>query len=171
MSLWGKYDLKPQTNTATASVTVTAANATVVGVNTKFSTDFAVGDYLNVGKNDYVITAIANATVMTVRSGDAGGSLVGAQSNGSYVVSEKPLFVTYSEASNAGGDAGAIYGVSTAEMAYANTGSTEADAVPHAGWVRRTAGTGGRSGRVQYEVLVAGSSIAGDAADDAVLPE
>ncbi len=166
MSLWGKYDSKPQTNTATATVTVTAANATVVGVNTKFSTDFAVGNYLNVGKNDYVITTIANATVMTVRSGDAGGSLVGAQSNGSYVVSEKPKSVTYSEASNAGGDAGAIFGVSTGEMA-----NTASDPAAHAGWVRRTVGSGGRSGRVQVEVLVAGSSIAGDAADDTQFPD
>ena len=36
----------------------------------------------------------------------------------------------------------------------------------HAGWVRRTVGTGGRAGRVQYETLVAMGSIAGDQADD-----
>ena len=43
--------------------------------------------------------------------------------------------------------------------------------VAHAGWVRRVEGTGGRAGRVQYEVLVAGSSIAGDASDDNELPD
>ena len=43
--------------------------------------------------------------------------------------------------------------------------------VAHAGWVRRIEGTGGRAGRVQYEVLVAGSSISGDAADDNELPD
>ena len=43
--------------------------------------------------------------------------------------------------------------------------------VAHAGWVRRVEGTGGRAGRVQYEVLVAGSTIAGDAADDSELPD
>src|SRR6056300_143491 len=57
-----------------------------------------------------------------------------------------------------------VFGVDTTEMAYANTGSTEADAVPHAGWVLRKEGTGGRAGRVHYEVLVAASSITGDAA-------
>jgi len=31
--------------------------------------------------------------------------------------------------------------------------------VPHAGWVLRIEGTGGRAGRVQYEVLVASSSV------------
>ena len=49
--------------------------------------------------------------------------------------------------------------------------STEQLAVTHAGWVVRTAGTGGRSGRVQYETLVASSSVTGDGADDAKLPE
>ena len=32
----------------------------------------------------------------------------------------------------------------------------------HAGWVLRTAGTGGRAGRVQTEVLVAMGSMSGD---------
>jgi hypothetical protein len=166
MSLWGIKDSKAQSNTATATVAVTAANSTVIGVNTKLSTDFAVGDFLNVGKNEYVFTAIANATVATVASA-TGAALVGASANGDYVVSEKPLSIVYAENE----DARNVYGVSTGEMAYANTADTEADAVPHAGWVRRTAGTGGRSGRVHYEVLVAGSSISGDAADDTQLPE
>jgi len=166
MSLWGKYDQVPQTNTATASVTVTAANSTVVGVNTKFDTDFAVGEYLDVGKNDYRITAIANATVMTVESA-SGAAIVGAQSNGTYVVSQKPQYITHSMNINAN----TVYGVSTDEMAYANAASTEADNISHAGWVERTEGTGGRAGRVFYETLVAGSSITGDDADDDKLPE
>jgi hypothetical protein len=57
-------------------------------------------------------------------------------------------------------------------MAYANTGDTEADAVPHSGWVLRTEGTGGRAGRVHYEVLVASGSMTGDTdADDTLIPE
>lgn len=159
MSLWGIYDVVPQTNTAIATVAVTAANSTVIGVNTKFADDFSVGQFVHVGKNDYVIEAISNNDTMTVRSGIAGGSLVGASANASYVVSEKPKYVVYSEV---GGDANTIYGVSTAEMAYANTADTEADNVTHAGWVERTVGTGGRSGRVFYETLVAGSMITGD---------
>jgi hypothetical protein len=43
--------------------------------------------------------------------------------------------------------------------------------VTHAGWVKRTVGTGGRAGRVFYETLVAGGSIAGDAADDIQFPD
>jgi hypothetical protein len=38
--------------------------------------------------------------------------------------------------------------------------------ITHAGWIRRTTGTGGRAGRVQYETLVAMGSITGDQADD-----
>ena len=63
-----------------------------------------------------------------------------------------------------------VFGVSASEMAYANTADTEADSVPHSGWVIRTEGTGNRAGRVSYEVLVAGG-ITGDAADDTQLPE
>ena len=35
----------------------------------------------------------------------------------------------------------------------------------HIGWVKKTIGTGGRAGRVQYETLDAASSITGDAED------
>jgi len=40
-----------------------------------------------------------------------------------------------------------------------------------AGWNLRTAGTGGRSGRVQYECLVAMRNITSDASDDSILPD
>jgi len=55
--------------------------------------------------------------------------------------------------------------------------------IAHAGWVLRTEGTGGRAGRVQYEVLVAMGSLGAqtaaygtpasvaDASDDTVLPD
>jgi len=41
----------------------------------------------------------------------------------------------------------------------------------HAGWVKKTVGTGGRSGRVQYETLVAIGSITTDAVDDKIFPD
>ena len=58
-----------------------------------------------------------------------------------------------------------------AATAVANVGGgTDAGESPtgiaHSGWVRRTTGTGGRAGRVQYETLVAMGSITGDQADD-----
>lgn len=61
------------------------------------------------------------------------------------------------------GDPSKVFGVDTTEAGVTDT--------THAGWVRRTVGTGGRSGRVMHEVLVASSSITGDAADDTELPD
>lgn len=44
--------------------------------------------------------------------------------------------------------------------------------ITHSGWILRTAGSGGRAGRVQHEVLVAGGyTFTVDASDDAVLPD
>jgi len=56
------------------------------------------------------------------------------------------------------------FGVSPGEVA-ANR------SIPHAGWVLRTEGSGGRAGRVFNEVLVAMSSISGDATDDTPVPD
>jgi len=57
-----------------------------------------------------------------------------------------------------------VFGISTNEQEASR-------AAAHAGWVLRTEGSGGRAGRVQYEVLVAGKSISGDADDDTVIPD
>jgi hypothetical protein len=158
MSLWGNLDIKSGSGTGT--VTVTAANSTVIGASGADLTDFAAGDILNVGQNNYVFTSIANATVAFVATVN-GQTMVGAQANGDYVVSEKPLFVGFAEATNAGGDLDVIYGVDTNEIqAEADQGTP----VAHTGWVRRTTGTGGRAGRTFTEVLVAGG-ISGDAED------
>jgi hypothetical protein len=46
--------------------------------------------------------------------------------------------------------------------------------VTHSGWVKRTVGSGGRAGRIQYETLVAmgtAAATSGDASDDLVLPD
>ena len=50
------------------------------------------------------------------------------------------------------------------------TGQNSVAGVAHAGWVRRTVGTGGRAGRVFYETLVAGGTISGDQSDDIQFP-
>jgi len=102
---------------------------------------------------------------------DAANSVYWANTTLNVTANQTELFGnTTADAIITGAEVG-VFGVSTDEMAYANTGSTEADAVSHAGWVLRTEGTGGRAGRVQYETLVAMSSITGDAADDTELPE
>lgn len=69
----------------------------------------------------------------------------------------------------------------TAEAGHSLTGETATGVVTvggaknkgiaHAGWVVRTAGTGGRAGRVQYETLVAMGSMSSDGSDDNQLPD
>ena len=53
---------------------------------------------------------------------------------------------------------------------YAVVGGAQNKGIPHTGWVLRTEGTGGRAGRVMYEVLVAGG-IGTDGSDDKILPD
>lgn len=55
--------------------------------------------------------------------------------------------------------------------AVATVGGGKNRGIPHAGWVVRKVGTGGRAGRVQYETLVAMSSITSDGSDDLILPD
>lgn len=55
-----------------------------------------------------------------------------------------------------------VFGVDVNEIAVEENAGRHAT---HTGWVRRQVGTGGRSGRVQEEVLVALNTINGDAED------
>lgn len=48
---------------------------------------------------------------------------------------------------------------------------TASQGIPHTGWVLRTTGSGGRAGRVQHEVLVAGGITTSNTSDDALLPQ
>ena len=98
------------------------------------------------GKVDDANTAISGKPVKMLKA-----SSVVAVSNG----------VSYVGANTAN----VVYGVDTAETAAAD------GRIAHAGWVKVTTGTGGRACRTQTEVLVAMSSITGDASDDTVLPD
>jgi len=55
------------------------------------------------------------------------------------------------------------YGVDTDEMAAARDAGDPKP--PHAGWVLKTEGSGGRAGRTTYETLVAMGTMSGDAED------
>ena len=50
-------------------------------------------------------------------------------------------------------------------------GQSGAEHTPHIGWNIKRVGAGGRAGRVQYETLVALSTINGDGSDDITLPD
>ena len=169
MSLWGNKDSK----TASGTIEIDAAGA-VTGSSTAFTTEARVGDYIRESGEDYLITAISSDTAATVIAGVPGATLSAVSAGASYTLSEKPKSVTTSESANTSGDMGdptKVYGVDTAEVAAANAGDANTTPVAHAGWVRRVAGSGGRSGRVQTEVLVAMSTISGDQSDDSVFAE
>jgi hypothetical protein len=72
-----------------------------------------------------------------------------------------------------------LVGKTATAVASKGSGSTDGansafEKITHSGWIKRTVGTGGRAGRVQYETLVAmgtAAATSGDAADDLVLPD
>jgi len=74
--------------------------------------------------------------------------------------SDAPKFVVRTDTGETGQAqfGNTVFGADAAEVTAASGD------IPHSGWVKRTVGTGGRSGRTSWEVLVAGS-IEGDATD------
>ena len=160
MALWGNKDDKSSTGTVQVH-----ANGDVAGTSTLFDSEAAVGDYLVINSTvQFVISSISSNTVCTVLPAKLGTSVNAVAASNNYTLNEKPISVAFTEAPQGShGDPSKVFGVDTTEAGVTDT--------THAGWVRRIEGTGGRAGRVQYEVLVAGSSISGDAADDNELPD
>lgn len=74
-------------------------------------------------------------------------------------LSDAPKFVVRADTGETGQDqfGNTVFGVDATEVGVKQEAT-------HSGWVRVVTGTGGRSGRKQYEVLVAGG-IEGDATD------
>ena len=169
MALWGNNDSKTASGTVTITQNADGLTGNVVGSSTSFTTQAEVGNYIVAEGNNYLITAVTNTTFCTVTSGIHGANVVAQAGGTAYALTEKPAFVAAAEASenkaatSIFGNAEKVYGVSAGEAVAARAEGT--DRVTHAGWVRRWAGTGGRSGRVQHEVLVAGGTIAGDLED------
>lgn len=160
MALWGKYDDKSSTGTVEI-----AANGLVTGSSTLFQAEAQVGDYLVVNSTyAVVISSITSNTECNVVEAKLGTSVNAVGSGANYTLHEAPKYVSFSEVPSAvAGDWTKVYGVDTTEMRAARAGAAPKPA--HAGWVRKIEGSGGRAGRVSYEVLVAGGVITGDAED------
>jgi hypothetical protein len=156
------------------------SGAVVLGNATSDSTTFKLD-------NGYIVTGSTNTAFLS--NGDivtylvqASNTAVGGLTSGSqyyvYTINSTAIALY----TKAGGVNAYINLASTGTGPQANhslTGQT-AQVVPilsgvksgtHAGWVKRTVGTGGRAGRVTYETLVAMATIAGDAPDDNVFPD
>ncbi len=152
---WGDKDDKTSTGTVAVE-----ANGLCTGTGTSFTTEAEVGDFLTTDAESLRIVSITNTTVCHVQAQTLGGAIATAAAN-QFTLSEKPQYVVTSEV---GANASQIFGVDTTEA-----GITAGVANP--GWVRRTVGSGTKSGRVSHEVLVAGRTITGDAADDTEYPD
>lgn len=157
MSAWGNKD------DIASPGTVSLSGLTVTGTGTFFANNYAAGDVIKF--NTYgsgVINSITNATSMTIVSNTE--ISVGALSANVYTVSEKPVYVIDTDTNTT---AAQVYGVSVAEQGVATANTS------HAGWVKIGDRYTDANGNVRQktEVLVAMSSITGDADDDVQLPD
>jgi len=138
MSGWGKADNK----TASGTVAITTEGA-VTGSSTAFDSEAAIGDFLRVGTQEFIIIAIGSNTACTVLNANPGSTWTTINAGASYSLSEKPTSLL--------GDATTVttnvYGVDTNEIAAAST----TKGVAHVGWVAETT----RGSRKTYETLVA----------------
>ena len=64
----------PLSTALTGTVTVTAAAAAVVGTSTLFTTELTVGDAIKIGTETFTVSAIADATHLTIDSNHVAGA-------------------------------------------------------------------------------------------------
>jgi hypothetical protein len=147
------------------STSVTVGNSSVNGYITLGLTNtalFATGDQVTylVAASNTAVTGLANNTTYYVIVANTTAIQLEATSGGGAINLASVA---------AGAQAGHSITGQTA-TGYAAVGGGQNKGAT-AGWNLRTAGTGGRAGRVQYECLVAMRSITGDASDDSILPD
>jgi len=161
------YVTNPNVAITAPSLIVFNGNTAVSGNTialTSANSKFAVGDRVTyagnatstpVGLTDTTsyYVSFANSTVIALSNTVGGANLTISSANGTSTTAN-----------------GATLQGETA-TAVAVVGGAKNKGVPHAGWVLRTVGSGGRAGRVQYETLVAMGSIATDSSDDSILPD
>ena len=169
MALWGTKDLVYNTGNVNVNVTTgvvtkqsgsiawTAGNGVKVGQVITIADDGA-------GVGEGVIESIDSATQLTIGTEYLPGTNF---TNVSYEIREKPKSTLF----DSNYESGEIFGVDTAEQAAAREDKSQYRPA-HAGWVGITSYTDMHGNqRVKTEVLVAGSSISGDASDDTILPD
>jgi len=187
MALWGNRD---SFNTGlTGTITVDLSTKVVTGSGTTFVTaGISAGDILVIGVGatygQAVISGVTSATQLSIGSTQfiTGINTVGfgATVGVAYTVNQKPKYTLedgqYFAPDVKTGRFSAVFGVGTTEATVAAGrtvgGKNAAYAVAHAGWVGVTTYVDNHGNfRVKSEVLVAGSSITGDADDDSRFPD
>lgn len=162
MSLWGNKD----TVYSTGNITTITDAGVITGSGTTFSASGLVesGQMITLGSyGGGVIKSVDSDTQLTLHS--AAGLTAGTGLTQAFNISEAPKSTALDSHTNVN----EVYGSNPAEVAAAKGTIYEHT---HAGWVGITTYTDTHGNtRTKTEVLVAMSSIAGDAADDSILAD
>lgn len=165
------YTTAPTVTIGAPFITFASANVTAAANTVTYSPGhlFVTGDAavysngggtsvvgLTSGNTYYIINSSANTIALASSTSNATNG-VQIDITGVGVGTAHTLTLTTAEAATAT----AILGI----------GTTVESKGAHAGWVKKTVGSGGRSGRIQYETLVAVGSITTDAVDDKTFPD
>lgn len=164
MSSWGLTD-----NIALAgTVAITTASNVATGTSTFFLGNVNMGDYITLNAKKYQVEqVVSNASLYLTSAGASitSGLTAYVQTGPKYISNVSPTGMVYSIQS--------VYGVDATEI---NVAGAKANA-SHTGWIHYNEYTDAFGNpRRKHEVLVALSknftaASAGDAADDAILPD
>lgn len=132
---------------ANGEIEFTAAHGLSVGDRVQYSDGGGTALTELTNEEFYYVQTVANTTAIYIASTQGGDALtLTAGSAENHTLTGEAATATSS------------LGVGTASFTADMKGA-------HAGWVKRTIGTGNRAGRIHYETLVAASSITGDGED------
>ena len=181
MALWGNKDTAYSDGTINVNLGTSEITG-AVGVVT-FTSGISTGNVVTVGTGaTYGYAVVTGFTSTTISIASTAGFVSGLTtvSGASYNVSEEPIYAATGvfaapEIKTSGYSAnplfGGIVGVSTLEQEVARDANSKLRPA-HAGWVGIVTYVDAHGNfRVKSETLVAGSSITGDAEDDAQYPE
>lgn len=165
----GGYTTAPTvTVAAPAAINITAnstgfSNTTDTLTVTTANSKFAVGDrlYYGVPTNNTAIAPLTGNTYYYVSFANTTVLALAATSGGANIDITDNRVTNPGETHTIQGDTATGYSV----LSGVKPGAA------HTGWVLRTVGSGGRAGRVQYEVLVAMGGNFSDDSEDTVLPD
>ena len=169
MALWGTKDTVYSTGKVDVNVTTGVVTRSAGTIQWTSGNGVKVGQVITVdGTAEGVIKSIdtpsGNSAQLTITTEHLPAANI---SNKGYEIREKPK----STLGDTNYGAGEIYGVSVAEQQETTDDNSQYHPA-HAGWVGITTYNDMHGNlRVKKEVLVASSSISGDASDDTILPD
>jgi hypothetical protein len=156
MALWGTRD--SYSITGTVNVSNTVATTTVTGTGTAFTTQVDIGDALIIAGKRRKVTAVTNATSITIGTEWDGANQTGATITGQDV----PKYITAAEVA-----ANNIIGVDDTEAAVV---ANKARGINTPGWTKYVTYTDmhGNTRHKTEPLVVMSSAVTSDAPDDTI---